>query len=117
MSFSHQKKSQINPPDREDYLFATHPSDHSAVYVEGITHKAREKRVNKTRKRKDRDLKKSKKSETDQEAYERNQQHGPAFLVPIPIYYGYGCPSGVPCGPDGACAAVSVYISGGPFIS
>jgi len=112
VSFSPQKKPQINPPDRDDYLLATHPSDHNAVYVEGITHKVREKRVNKTSKRKDRDLKKSKRSETDQEAHERNQQHGLAFLVPVPIYYGYGCPSGVPCGPDGACAAVGACYPG-----
>ena len=117
MSFSPQKTSQINPPDRDDYLLATHPSDHNAVYVEGITHNAREKRADKTRKRKDRDSKKSKRSGTDQEAHGRSQEHGLAFLVPVPIYYGYGCPSGVPRGPDGACAAVSVCLPGGPFRS
>ena len=110
VSFSPEKKSQITPPNRDDYLFATHPSDHNAVHVDGITHKAREKRNHKTRKRKDRELKKLKRGETDNEVYERSQQHGLAFLVPVPLYYGYGCPSGVPCGPDGACAAVSVRL-------
>ena len=79
--------------------------------MEGVTHKAREKRIHKTRKRKERDLKKVEKGEMDREAYERSQQHGLAFLVPVPIYYGYGYPYGIPCGPDGACAAVGVSLS------
>ena len=104
---SSQKGSPINPPDRGDSLLATHPSDHSAVYVENITHKTREKRAFKTRRRKDRELQKVKRGEMDRETYKRSQQHDHAFLVPIPIYYGYGYPFGIPCGPDGRCAAVS----------
>ena len=115
-SFLSQKKPPINPPGRGDCLLATHPSDHNAVYVESITNKARGKRINKERKRKDRDLEKVKRGEMDHEAYERNQQHGLAFLVPVPTYYGYGYPSGIPCGPDGGCAAVSA-LSGEPFRS
>ena len=85
--------------------------------MEDITKKAREKRGDKTRKRKDRELKKSKGRETDHDAYERGQRHGLAFLVPVPIYYGYGYPFGVPCGPDGACAAVSCLAPNEPFRS
>ena len=116
MSFS-RKQSSIDPPDRGDSFLATHPSDHNAVYVENITHKTREKRAHKTRKRKDGDLKESKRGEVNHQDYERNKQHGLAFLVPVPIYYGYGCPSGIPCGPDGGCAAVGVCFPGEPFRS
>ena len=97
-------------PNRDDSLLATHPSDHNAVYVRNITHREREQRVLKTRKRKERDLK-LKIREVDHEVNGHNQQHGLAFLLPVPLYYGYGDPSGIPCGPDGGCAAVSAWIS------
>lgn len=117
-SFLSQNVSSINPPDREDSLLATHPSDHNAVYVRDITHRTRERRAYKPRKRKfNWGLKKLKKREADHEARGRIQQHSLAFLVPVPIYYGYGCPSGIPCGPDGWCAAVSVCLLGEPFCS
>ena len=116
--FFSEKKSPINPPGRDDSRLATHPSDHNAVYVKDITHRTREQRARKPRKRKsDWGLKKSKKGEADYKAQGRNQEHGLAFLVPVPIFYGYGCPSGIPCGPDGWCAAVSVCPPGKPFYS
>ena len=105
--FFSQRKSPIIPLNCDNSLLATHPSDHNAVYVQNVTHRGREQRVLKTRKRKERDLKKPKEGEVGYETNWYNQQHGPAFLLPVPIYYGYGDPSGIPCGPDGGCAAVS----------
>ena len=108
-----QKKSPINPLDRDDCLLATHPSDHNAVYVENVTHRAPAKLAYKPRKRRNWRLKKLKRGRVSHGlAYGRNDRHGLAFLVPVPIYYGYGCPSGIPRGPDGRCAAVSICLSG-----
>ena len=106
-----QKKYPVNPLDRDDCLLATHPSDHNAVYVEDITHRAPEKLAYEPRKKRNFGLKKTKKGGVGHDpVYERDNWHGLAFLVPVPIYYGYGCPSGIPCGPDGGCAAVSVRL-------
>jgi len=109
-SFFSQRKSPIIPPNRDDSFLATHPSDHNAVYVQNVTHREREQRVLKACKRKERDLKKLKEGGVDHEASGHNQQHGLAFLLPVPIYYGYGDPSGIPCGPDGRCVAVSAWL-------
>ena len=35
----HEIETSINPPDRDDCLLATHPSDHNAVYVDVVSHK------------------------------------------------------------------------------
>ena len=74
-------------------------------------------RDNKTHKNEDWGLKKFKKGEADHEEYGPDQNHNLAFLVPVPIYYGYGCPSGIPSGPGGGCAAVSIRLSSGQFRS
>ena len=106
-----QKKSPINPLNRDDCLLATHPSDHNAVYVENVTHRAPEKLAHKPRKRRDWKLKQIKRGGVSHGSNcGGDDQHGLGFLVPVPIYYGYGCPSGISHGPDGGCAAVSICL-------
>ena len=106
-----QKKSPIDPLNRGDCLLATHPSDHNAVYVENVTRRAPEKLAYKPRKGRNWRLKQIKRGGVSRgPTYGGNDEHGLAFLVPVPIYYGYGYPSGVPDGPGGGCAAVSICL-------
>ena len=106
-----RRRTPINPPERDDSLLATHPSDHNAVFVDTVSHKGREKRLSKTQKRKARDLEKMKQGKLDEKTYHRGLDHNAAFLVPVPIYYGYGIPgaacAGVAGGFGAACANVS----------
>ena len=106
-----RRRMPINPPDRDDSLLATHPSDHNAVYVDAVSNKGREKRLSKTKKRKSRDWVKMMQGKLDEDVYNRGLGHKPAFLVPVPIYYGYEIPgaacAGVSGGFGAACANVS----------
>ena len=110
----------INPPERDDSLLATHPSDHNAVYVDTVSHKAREKRVSKTQKRKARVPEKMKQGKPHKQTHERGPDHDVAFLVPVPIYYGYGIPRAACAEVSGgfgvACATVS-NPHPSPFVS
>lgn len=104
------RKLPINPPNRDDCLLATHPSDHNAVYVNPVSHKGREKRLSKIQKRRTRDLEKLKRGKLDEKTYHRGLDHNAAFLVPVPMYYGYGVPGAAAGGGFGAgCAAVSIF--------
>ena len=106
-----QKKSPIDPPNRDDSLLATHPSDHNAVHVENVTRRVPEKLAYKPRKRRNWRLKKIKRGGVSRgPTYGGNDRHGLGFLVPVPIYYGYGHPSGIPRGSDGGCSAVSFRL-------
>lgn len=105
-----RRRSPINPPNRDDCLLATHPSDHNAVYVDTISHGGREKRLSKTQRRKARDLEKLKQGKFDERVYNRGLDHNAAFLVPIPMYYGYGIPGAACSGAGGfgaSCATAS----------
>ena len=108
-----KRRSSVNPPNRDDCLLATHPSDHNAVYVNTVSHKGREKRLSKTQKRKARDLAKLKDGKLDEKTYHRGLDHNAAFLVPVPVYYGYGFPTAACAGIGGGfgvgCATVSGY--------
>lgn len=106
-ALSSKNKNPINPPARDDCFLATHPSDHNSIYVTGQSHNLRQKREQKTQKRRERDLKRVKDGKMDEAAYKRGSTHDTAFLVPVPLYYypvgfGYagGCASGV-----GGCAS------------
>lgn len=114
LSVISNRRLSINPPDRDDCLLATHPSDHNAVYVGIISHKRREKRLSKTQKRKARDLEKLKQGKLDEKIYHRGLDHNAAFLVPVPVYYGYGVPGAACAGAGGGfgvgCAAVRGYL-------
>ena len=108
-----KQRSPINPPDRDDCLLATHPSDHNAVYVDTVSHKGREKRMFKIQKRKARDTEKFKQGKLNEKVYSRGLDHNAAFLVPVPMYYGYGIPgagcAGIAGGFGAGCASVSSF--------
>jgi hypothetical protein len=110
-----KRKSTINPPNRDDSLLATHPSDHNAVYVDVVSHKGREKRLSKTQKRKARDLEKLKHGKLDEKTYQRGLDHNTAFLVPVPMYYGYGVPMAACGGSGGTFGAGCVTVSDFPY--
>ena len=109
----HEIETSIDPPDRDDCLLATHPSDHNAVYVDVVSHKGRQKRLSKTQKRKERDKERMKQGKLDEKTYERGLAHGDAFLTPVPTYYyGYGIPGTACSGGFGmGCAVVSGSLS------
>lgn len=71
----------INPPDRDDCLFVTHPSGQNATYTNTAGRGGW--------KREERD---TEKWELDEKMYNRGLGHDAAFLVPLPVYYGYGVP-------------------------
>lgn len=112
LSLGSRKQSPVPPPKRDDPLLATHPSDHDAVYVQGISHTGRKRRVARARQRKRRELGRSKKRQVGREAC--NRDRGLAFLVSVPLSCGYGFPSGVPHGPGGGCAGVGTHLL--PFL-
>ena len=110
------RRSSVNPPNRDDCLLATHPSDHNGVYVGIITHKGREKRLSKTQKRRTRDLEKLKNGKLDEKTYQRGLDHNAAFLVPVPVYYGYGFPTAACAGIGGGFGVGCATVSGFRYI-
>lgn len=80
----------MNAITRDDSRLATHPSDHNSMYVSGISHGMRQKRMVKVQKRRTRDLKKVKAGKLDEKIYKRGDVHNNAFLVPVPMYYSTG---------------------------
>lgn len=102
----HSHRNPVNPPNRDDCLLATHPSDHNSVYISGVSHGLRHKRMVKMQTRRTRDLKKVKAGKLDERMYRRGDTHNNAFLVPIPMYY-----PGLYTGYGGACAAVRKIMS------
>ncbi|KAG6915916.1 hypothetical protein DXG01_009286 [Tephrocybe rancida] len=92
------QKSYLVPPAREDLLAATHPSDHNAVFVWHRKHSSenlQQRRRAKFKKRQEREAReraKGKAPELTPEERRRRDAHDVAFLVPVPLYYGYaGC--------------------------
>jgi hypothetical protein len=123
-SASKQSPSYLVPPDDEDLLAGTHPSDHNAVFSfqhKAMSDAARKKRAAKFTARKERDLALARKGkghergESTSRAGESGRYlHGAAFLLPIPIYFaaeGFGgcfAYGGAVDGHYGGCAAVSL---------
>ncbi|KAJ7778735.1 hypothetical protein DFH07DRAFT_730681 [Mycena maculata] len=120
---SNTNPSYLVPPDRDDLLAATHPSDHNAVFA--FHHKktaeaAQRLRREKIAKRTQRDLERARSGKAVDPLRPRNGQHHPAFLIPIPMYYTpmlAGCAAtlgavvygeGGAAGGMGSCAAVGV---------
>ncbi|KAJ7494422.1 hypothetical protein B0H11DRAFT_1717508 [Mycena galericulata] len=114
--------SYLVPPNRDDLLAATHPSDHNAVFAfqhKGTAEAARRLRREKIAKRTQRDLERARSGRPVDPLRPRNGRHDPAFLIPIPLYY---TPMMAGCAPTGgtvvsgtgggfgACAAVSVVL-------
>ena len=87
--------------DHEGCYSATDPSDHNSIFAYSrVDKQRRELRKLKRRRRRDRDgLKiqeskgKAKSKDGDlKERYVRGQGHDAAFMVPVPLTYGYGSP-------------------------
>ncbi|RDB24427.1 hypothetical protein Hypma_008478 [Hypsizygus marmoreus] len=68
------------PPERDNLLAATHPSDHNAVYAfhRKSSKKDREKRRKKMSHREKREARNAERAQ---------YHHDPAFLIPVPIYF------------------------------
>ncbi|KAF8191589.1 hypothetical protein K438DRAFT_1591187 [Mycena galopus ATCC 62051] len=112
--------SYLIPPNRDDLLAATHPSDHNAVFAfhhKAASEAAQRRRRLKIAKRERRDAKRARAGKPD--SGRRNVQHDPAFLIPVPLHYTpvvAGCTTsagniihdGARCG---GCAAVGVSVS------
>jgi len=102
-----------HPIDREDCYSATHPSDHNSIHINSrLAKQRREVRRLRWKRRRDRDGEKNKRSKGKaknkdfEERYARGQDHDPAFMVPVPLIYGYGYPWVYQSCP-GLCAGVS----------
>ncbi|KAG6907304.1 hypothetical protein DXG01_009468 [Tephrocybe rancida] len=86
----------LTPPSREDLLAATHPSDHNAVFVWHRKHFSeglQQRRRGKFKERQERDAREREKGKARALTPEERRQmvtHEAAFLVPVPLYYGYG---------------------------
>ncbi|KAF7294634.1 hypothetical protein MIND_01000000 [Mycena indigotica] len=77
--------SYLVPPNRDDILAATHPSDHNAVFA--FHHKAQSEAAQ--RRRREKIAKRAQRDEANG-TKKRDVVHDPAFLVPVPLYYGAG---------------------------
>ncbi|KAK0491665.1 hypothetical protein IW261DRAFT_1438902 [Armillaria novae-zelandiae] len=89
----------VPPRDRSDLLAATHPSDHNAVYsfmhqgqVDALRRARLEKRERRIKREEGRGISRN-----------RSVGHDPAFLVPVPLYFGYGT----------GCVATTGHVVGG----
>lgn len=94
-------------PMNIDLLPATHPSDHNAVFafhLQSQSEASRRNRRTKVRKRRQRDADKVKQGKLDRSCYQPGEEHGPAFLTPVPVYHIYG---------HGGCTAFQGGIYGG----
>lgn len=98
-SFLSRKPLPITREIRGGSLPPMDPSDHNAVLAEDTSHTER-KRWAKKKHRKPRER------QEDWEVYDDDPMHGLAFLVPVPLIYG----SGFPSGPDGKYGGVSPYL-------
>ena len=87
--------------NREDCYPATDPSDHNSLFVYSRVDKQRhELRKLKRWQRRDRDGLKVQESEGEakskdgdlEERYASGRGHDAAFMVPVPLIYGYGSP-------------------------
>ena len=110
--------SHLIPPDRNNLLAATHPSDHNAVFAfhrRFASWLSQQKRRQKFQKRQLRDEKLASHGKINQRGINRSYDHSPAFLVAVPFFIGTasGCVAAsgsiVHCPPDsgvGGCASV-----------
>lgn len=118
--------SQLVPPNRDDLLAATHPSDHNAMFAfhkKSVSEASQKKRRQKFARRQKANADLAKAGKLDKRDIERSHGHDPAFLVPVPLYYynpvGFGCVAGAGnvvngvsgTGGIGGCASVSCLAS------
>lgn len=117
-----QHPSHLIPPERDDLLAATHPSDHNAVFA--FHHKtkgevAQRRRREKIARRRQRADEKVKSGKMDPREARQVRGHEAAFLVPVPLYFmpvmaGCAMVTGAVInssggGGIGGCAAVCIY--------
>ncbi|KAK0243464.1 hypothetical protein EDD85DRAFT_762579 [Armillaria nabsnona] len=88
----------VPPPDRSDLLAATHPSDHNAVY--SFLHQGYDDASRRARLEQERSIKRE-----EGKGISRNRSvgHDPAFLVPVPLHFGYGT----------GCVVTTCHVAGG----
>src|ERR1700722_7730153 len=124
VGFTYKKgPSFLIPPDDEDLLAGTHPSDHNAVY--SFHHKAvsdyvRKKREAKIAARRKRDVENASRSRMNpgSRARDHSALHAYAFLTRVPIFFadvgrnmrGEFASSSVVDNSNGGCAAVSYAL-------
>ena len=114
------------PPEQDDLLSATHPSDHNAVFA--FHHKARSeaaqrRRREKISKRQQKANERVKSGKLDPKGEGQVHGHDAAFLVPVPLYYmpvvaGCAMVTGAivnnsGAGGIGGCATVSIVFEHG----
>ena len=113
--------SHLVPPNRDDLLAATHPSEHNSVFAfhkKVVGELSREKRRKKIAKRLKANTALVKAGRLDKRDIERSHGHDAAFLMPVPLYFyspiGVGCVAayggvvnGEGGGGIGGCASVS----------
>lgn len=105
-SYTPRSPSYLKPPQRDDLLAATHPSDHNAVFA--FHHKrkgdvSRSRRREKLARRQEREVKAAAVN-ADSQRNARNNGHDAAFLMPVPMYF---------YAPVGGCAATSGHVVNG----
>ncbi|THH07932.1 hypothetical protein EW146_g9155, partial [Bondarzewia mesenterica] len=115
MSNKPYTSSELSPPELPDLLAATHPSDHNGITVQGLPSAVMQRHLRqvKLQRRRVRDSARVKDGRMDKRTYQRGVDHSPAFLYPVPMWYGIGaCVGGVGnvmgsggCGGIGGCAA------------
>lgn len=90
--------SHLVPPNRDDLLAATHPSEHNAVFAfhnKWSSEASQKRRRKKFERRQKANAKLANAGRLDKRDIERSYGHDPAFLMPVPMYYyspvGVGC--------------------------
>jgi hypothetical protein len=90
--------SHLVPPNENELLAATHPSDHNAVFAfhqKGSSETSQQRRRKKFAKRQRANAKLAEAGRLDRRDIDRSPGHDPAFLVPVPLYFhdtaGPGC--------------------------
>jgi hypothetical protein len=81
--------SHLVPPNRDDLLAATHPSEHNAVFAfhrKYFSEESQKSRREKFAKRQAANAKLAKAGRIDKRDIERSHGHDPAFLTPVPLH-------------------------------
>jgi hypothetical protein len=90
--------SHLVPPNRDELLAATHPSDHNAIFAfhrKWVSEASQKLRREKFARRQRTNAELAKSGQIDRRDIERSRGHDPAFLMPVPMFYyapvGVGC--------------------------
>jgi hypothetical protein len=90
--------SHLVPPNRDDLLAATHPSEHNAVFAfhkKWSSEASQKSRRKKFARRQKANAELANAGRLDRRDIDRSHGHDPAFLMPVPLYFyspvGVGC--------------------------